>query len=125
MAWIKHSQEQGQKKIDPVKDIKTIKEYLKEVKTDLVPLIDLLNQLEELEKESSVHKESIYHVNLETQAEVIEKVLERYQFFQDDVDINGLRVKEIANEFLVRAQKAGLKDLVKEKKNNPHWKLRW
>ena len=114
-----------QDKVDIVKDLDAVIEFLQEVQSDVNLLLPELKKLEDLEKERKVATSGILHVNLETQADVLEKLLERYQFFQDDVDVSGLRIKAIANQFLKNAKKAGLSDLVKEKKNNKHWKFFW
>lgn len=119
------AKEEKRKKADPLKDIDAIQEFLAEIGADTKPLLKDLQRLEELEKEFTVAKPGILHVNLETQAGVIESLLERYQFFQNDVDVNGLRMKMIANEFLKRAAKAGMTDLVEEKKKSDKWKLLW
>lgn len=112
-------------KVEPLKDIESIKEFLSEICNDVKLLQKDLKKLEELEKEYHIAKSGIIQVNLETQAETIEKLMERYQFLQNDMDINGLRVKMIANEFLRRAAKAGMKDLAAEKKKNNKWKILW
>jgi hypothetical protein len=111
------------RKVDVLKDIDAIREFLKEVHHESSTLISNFDQLEELEKERQIASAGIIQVNLETQAGLLDKINERYQFFQDDVDINGSRVKIISKEFLKHAHKAGLKDLVAEKKKDPKWKL--
>ena len=50
-------------------------------------------------------------------------MLDQYEFIQNDVDINGIRLKRIAQEFLHNLGKADLKELQKEKKQK--WKLFW
>lgn len=112
-------------KMDQLKDIEAVSEFLKDVNGDAQQLVTEIDKLEELEKERQVGRESIVQVNLETQAEIFERLLEKYEYFQNDVDINGLRVKRMAHEFLKEAEKAGLKDLVKEKKKNPKWQFLW
>ena len=72
-----------------------------------------------------VASSGILHVNLETQAKLLDKLLERYGFFQDDVDVNGLRVKMIASEFLKRIKAAGMTDLVRQKEKDARWKMLW
>ena len=112
-------------KTDQLKEIEAVTEFLSEINDDSKYLLTQLNKLEELEKERQVGRESIRQINLETQAEVFDKLLERYEYFQNDVDINGLRVKRMAGEFIKEAEKAGLKDLVKEKKKSSRWQLLW
>jgi len=111
-----------EKKVDAVNDIQAIKEFLQDVNSDAKILLKELDQLEELEKERQVARSGIIQINLETQEENFEKILERYEFLENDVGINGLRLRMIAKEWLKHAQKAGLKDLVKEKKQSVRWK---
>jgi len=112
-------------KIDIVKDLEAIRDFISEVPFDVKTLVPELEKLEELEKERKVATSGIIHINLETQADVLDKLLERYQFLEDDVGINGLRLKAISNQFLKNAKAAGMKDLVKEKKNDRNWKFFW
>ena len=124
--WRRHfGKKKNKEKVDIVKDLDAIIEYLQEVNYDVKSILPELKKLEELEKERKVTRSSIIQINLETQAGVLDKLLEKYEFFQNDVDINGLRLKAIANQFLRNASKAGLKDLVKEKKVDKRWKFFW
>ena len=111
--------------IDIVKDVEAIKDFLSEINSDVNKLLPEFEKLEELEKERKVATSGIIHVNLETQADVLDKLLEKYQFLQDDVDINGLRLKAIANQFLRNAKAVGMKDLVQEKQRDRKWKFFW
>ena len=83
---------------------------------------ELLKNLKELEHERQVATPSLARVNLEAQADIIEKLIDQYEFFQDDADINGIRVKRIAHEYLFQAKKIGLNKLVKEKKRDLKWR---
>lgn len=112
-------------KVDVIKDSKAIVDFLGEAQNDISMLTSLLKQLQELQKEFSVTSTELRKTNLVTQADVLDKILQRYQFFQTDVDINGLRVKKIATEFLKTAKEAGLKELVDEKKKDTRWSLFW
>ena len=112
-------------KIDIVKDLGAIIEYLEEANYDIKNILPELKKLEELEKERKVADSGVVHINLEAQASILDGLLEKYEFFQNDVDINGLRLKAIANQFLRNAKSAGLKDLVKEKKEDKRWKFFW
>ena len=113
------------KKIDVLSDIEAITEFLNDIQADTKELLSQLKKLKELEKEYGVASPGILHINLETQAKVLDNLLERYGFFQDDVDVNGLRVKMIAAEFLKRAKAAGLTDLLKQKGKDNRWKMLW
>ena len=111
--------------VDVVNDIEAIQECLKDVTEEVRSLLPLLEELEELEKERQVAKAGVIKINLETQAKILDSVLEKYEFFQNDVDINGLRVKKIAKQVLKEAKKEGLKELVEEKEKMMHWKFDW
>src|SRR3989338_1453123 len=113
------------KKIDVLSDIEAITEFLNDIQADTKELLSQLKKLRELEKEYEVASSGILHVNLETQAKLLDKLLERYGFFQDDVDVNGLRVKMIAAEFLKRIKAAGMTDLLKQKGKDNRWKMLW
>lgn len=111
--------------MDVVANLDSIIDFLNDLKGEEKLLLTEIRKLQELEKERHVAKENLLTINLKTQAEVLEKILQRYEFFQNDIDITGVRIKQIANNFLKQAQKAGLKDLVKEKKKNHIWQLWW
>ena len=116
----------GKKRVDVAKDIAVIKEFLLDFDDDVKIILKLLEQLNELEKEYHIaNRQEVFEVNLNAQETVLEKLLERYEFLQNDVDINGLRVKRIAKEFLNRASKAGMRELVREKKKNSKWFFQW
>lgn len=108
-------------KVDVLKDIQAVLEELQDLKDEAKPLIKQLQKLEELEKEYEVGKEEVRLINLEAQAELLDQILQRYEFLQDDIDINAIRVRHVTKEFLKRAQLAGLKDLVAEKKQDRKW----
>lgn len=108
-------------KIDALKDLHAILQFLRDAPDDVKPVLKELQKLEELEKERQVAHADVMTINLEAQAELLDKIVERYQFFQDDVDINGIRLQEIMKEFLKHAEKAGLRDLVREQKKKHQW----
>ncbi len=114
--------EEPTEKVDALKDIEAIKEFLRDVKSDAEIVSALVEQLEELEKERHVGTEKVIQINLEAQSQILDKLIENYTFMQDDMDINASRLRTIASEWIKHAQKAGLSDLVKEKKVNPIWK---
>ena len=125
--WRKNifSNKEHKKKVDVQKDISAIIDFLQEINDDQKSIITNLRNLKELETEFEVAKEGIVQVNLQTQAKLIEKIIQEYEFLQNDVDINGLRVKMITEEFLKRLKKAGMHDLLKEKRLDPVWKMQW
>ncbi|MEK6937748.1 MAG: hypothetical protein AABX04_01760 [Nanoarchaeota archaeon] len=117
--------EHHKEQIDTVTDIQAMGEFLIGFRKDNEKLTKLLGELEELEKERLVATEGVVQMNIDAQVHLLEKLLEQYDFFQNDADINGLRLKRIANHLLKEAEKAGMHDLVKEKKKNPKWQFWW
>jgi hypothetical protein len=111
--------------IDAVEDVQAVANFLLDIEPEKVNLIKLLGELEELEQERKVAASGVLQINLQAQAKLMEKILQSYADFQNDVDINGLRVKKVAKNFLREAEKAGMKDLVKEKKHDPKWMFWW
>lgn len=125
-SWMKLlGKKQQTKKVDVLSDIEAITEFLNDIQADTKELVSQLKKLKELEKEYEVASSGILHINLETQAKLLDKLLERYGFFQDDVDMNGLRVKMIATEFLKRAKAVGMADLIRQKEKDMRWKMLW
>jgi len=125
-TWKKLFQKKEKKeKVDSLKDIQAIIEFLEDNPKETAILRTSLKKLEELEQEFLVAADRLKAVNLETQAKILDDLLERFEFYQNDVAISGIRLKKVADEFLKRARLEGLKDLVKERKDNPKWKYYW
>jgi len=114
-----------QEQIDVVKDIQAIGEFFIGSKRDAEKIVKKIGELEELEKEHLVASEGILQINVDAQIKLMEKLLEEYEFYQNDVDINGLRLKRIAKHLLKEAESAGMHDLVKEKKKDQKWQFWW
>ena len=108
-----------------LKDIEAVIDFLQEVHLDTEKLLERLKKLRELEKERIVAQEGLLYVNLQTQAELFDTLLRDYESFQDDASISSIRVQHIAKEFLQHAKKAGMKDLVKQKKKDQQWMREW
>ena len=119
------AKKERREKVDSLKDIQAIIEFLEDTPKETAILRTSLKKLEELEHEAQVANEKLLVVNLETQAKILDHLLERFEFYQNDVAISGIRMKKVADEFLKRARLEGLRDLVKERKNNPKWKFYW
>ncbi|MBI2151676.1 hypothetical protein HYU21_03065 [Candidatus Woesearchaeota archaeon] len=123
--WQALFKKKEEKQEDVIHDVQAILEFLKDIPEESRSLIPLFKQLEDLEKERQVASGHLTKINLETQSGVLEKILARYEALQNDADINGIRVKRIALDFLKKAKKAGLKDLVAEKEQSSRWRLGW
>jgi hypothetical protein len=112
-------------KVDVIKDLDAMTEYLKELPQEIEPILKEIEKLRNLEQERGVATKSIVQINLDAQAKVIDSLLEKYEYVQNDVDINMLRLKKVANEFLRNAKHHGMKDLVNEKKEDHRWRILW
>ncbi len=123
--WSRVFPKEAEPKVEVLKDIQAIQESLREAPGETKMLLKELQKLEELEKERQVARESMIPVNLEAQAKILDTILQRYEFYQNDADIGGIRIKQIAREFLKKARHAGLKDLVNEKKKDMKWQFDW
>lgn len=123
--WRKIFRPEPETKADVLKDISAIIEFLGDIGKNGKLLLPEMKKLEELEKESQVAKSGLLQTNLETQAKVLEKIIAIYESLQNDTDINGLRLKKIVQQFLARAQHAGLKELVEQKKQSTVWQCKW
>ncbi|MEW5896902.1 MAG: hypothetical protein AB1668_04375 [Nanoarchaeota archaeon] len=123
--WMKLFKKEKERKKDVLKDIEAVIDFIEDSRADTQALLAELKKLKELEQEYHVARANIIPVNLKTQEKILDKIIERYEFFQNDTDVNGLRVKMIAEEFLKRAEKAGLKDILAEKKKSDKWKFQW
>ena len=123
--WRKLFKPEPEQREDVAKDITAIIDFLQDAVQTPLLLLPEIKKLEELEKESHVAKSGLLQTNLETQAKILEKILALYESLQNDADINGIRVKRVAEELLRRAQRAGLKELVEKKRKDPRWQGKW
>ncbi len=112
-------------KADFLTNVSNAIDFLEDAPVEATAIIDLLKQLEELEKEREVSNEKLISINLQTQADLLDKLLDRYEYFQNDVDINGIRIKRIADQFLKNAKKAGLSELIENRKDDYRWTFNW
>jgi hypothetical protein len=102
--------------IDVLKDIVAMRDFLADVHNDEEVILTELTNLANLDKEFGVAKDSLLETNLSAQETVFDQLMRRYASFQNDVDINGIRLKMLAQLFLDRLIKHGKKDLAKDKK---------
>lgn len=123
--WGKLFHKEKEPKEEVLKDLSAIMEALNDLNVDLKALLPELHKLEDLERERQIASASLTPINLETQAELLDKILIKYEFLQNDVDVNGIRMKRVAKEFLHQAKEAGLNELVKQKQKDPRWNFNW
>ncbi len=115
------TKKESKTKIEPIKDIQAIQDFLNELQNDAVKLTEFFKQLQSLEQEYKVAKNDLLHINLQAQADLLDKIMPYYSSLAADSEINGLRLKLLATEFVKRARKAGMKDLAKDKKKSTAW----
>lgn len=102
------------------KDIDAIAEFLEDMPEDAKKVAGLLKEIDKLEQERMIARKEALTINIKTQMQLMDRLLELYQFLQDDIAINGERIGMIANQLLHHAKNAGI-DSFKEKKKS--WKL--
>ncbi len=123
--WRKLVKPEPEPKVDVTKDLAAVLEFLQDLSKAPKNLLTDLKKLQDLEAESHVAKSGLLQVNLESQAKILERIIDAYESLQNDTDINGIRVKRIVAQFLQKAQRAGLKDLVEKKKQDKKWECQW
>ena len=112
-------------KVDILKDTSAIQEFMSDIKIDIAYLHEKLFKLEELEKERQTASSTLTETNLKAQGNILDDLLKRYESFNTDTSINGIRLKMIADEWLKLAKKEGLAQLAKEKKKKEYWSFDW
>jgi hypothetical protein len=114
-----------EEKVDIPTDLEAIYRFLNEMDSDKQRLLKDITQARLLFSEAKVVNEELLDENLKHHIDVFDQVLQDYESFQNDVDINGIRVKKIAKELLRRASARGLSDIVKEKLKESRWRGNW
>ena len=110
----------GFKEVKIEDDLEAVLEFLREI--NVKELVKKIEKLKIMIHEQKVIHQELQGTNLEKQANQLEEVLTYYEFLENDADINGLRLRKIGQDILRKAEKAGLKDLVKAKKNDLKWR---
>ena len=101
-------------------DLQAVLDFLGEI--DVKELIKKIEKLKCMVHDAKVIHEELKTENLEKQIKQLDEVLTFYDFFQNDADINGLRLRKIGKDLLRKGQRAGLKSMVKEKKKDMKWR---
>ena len=109
------------KKVDILHDVDAMRDFLESVNGVSSKILKDLNAYEELEKERQVAKAGLVLMNLDAQADLVTKLIEKMSFLHDDCDLNMQRLEMITKQVLRNAKKAGMKDFVKE--NQEKWKI--
>lgn len=106
--------------VKSVDDLQAVLEFLREI--NVKELIKKVEKLKCMVHDAKVIHQDLKTENLQKQIQQLDEVLTYYDFLQNDADINGLRLRKIGQELLRKADQAGLKDLVKEKKKDLKWR---
>lgn len=115
-----------EEKIDVNKDLRAILTFLSDVKYDIAKLSQKFKQLKELRQEAKVlSEEKLRKKNLRKQIQLYDEILIDYEYFVDDADINGQRVKNIAKVLRKKAEEHGFKDLLEKINKKARWVFNW
>jgi len=97
--WEKLRKKSSTQKIDILHDIEAIKEFLGDVNLDSKRLLKQLDLIEEFEKERKVGRKEIKKIASQTEEKTLTEFSKQYGFFQNDVILNGVRVRMIKEQF--------------------------
>lgn len=113
-------------KADVDTDIDAIVIYLKDVHYDVDELVKMLTRLQKLRNEAQLLVDiALIKENLRKQIELYDRLLLRYEYYDQDAEINGIRIKNIAAQYRDEAQKHKLYDLVEKMKKESRWYFDW
>ena len=102
-------------------DLDAIISFLKEM--DVKDLIKQLETMRDTVNEEGIVEKDLAETNIKKQIEFFDKILNTYSYFENDFDINGIRLRKIGEELLKKAKERGLLELVREKKKDLKWRV--
>lgn len=107
-------------------DMQAIENFLDEVSFHVRDLSHTLADLRKLSGEASLLTDpKALKVNMSKQISLFDHLLVRYQFYQQDTDINGIRVKRIARHYKEKAKDYKLYSLLEMMKKEDRWFFDW
>lgn len=108
-------------------DLKAIKSFLQEIGSDVENIFYLCKQMERLrQKDLTNAPEETRRKNLEEQVKLWDKMLTIYEFFDEDVDVNSERVKNIAKDLRKKTKTVEIDEKLKRAMNTePRWTFNW
>ncbi|MBT4651524.1 hypothetical protein HOC13_03300 [Candidatus Woesearchaeota archaeon] len=121
VGWVKEEE----KIVKVEDDLRAVADFLSVLESDARELITLLTRMKDLVREEKTISTDLKRDNLEHQVQLLDELLKRYEFFQNDADINGIRVKEIGKDLLKKLKDNGLVELWREKKKDFRWSFDW
>lgn len=105
-------------------DIKAINTFLENVNEDINELQEISKELEELkEEENVIEDKNVEKENMRKQIKKFDKLLTKYEHFKSDADINAIRIKDLTETYLQKAEEKGLHSL--KDKMKKRWDLTW
>lgn len=111
---------------DPDTDIRAIRVYIEELHYDSEKLLKLLKELQSLRKDAAVlSDEQALAENLRKQIDTYDNLLLRYEYFEQDADINGIRVKNVARHLMEKAKEKKLYTVIDKIKKESRWMFDW
>lgn len=113
--------EKEEEEVKVEEDLEAVSGFLKEIEVE--ELRRKVARMKEMAREEKVIEEGLKAENLKKQIALFEEILQKYSFLENDVDVNGLRLKKIGEELLRKAEERGLGDLVKEIRKKGQWRL--
>jgi DNA repair ATPase RecN len=117
--------------VDIDKSMDIILNFLNEIKPTADELAKLYGQFQSLRKmELKLRKEKAgNHAlkdNMQKQIRKYDQILKAYELLELDTDVNGERVKKIADELTNKARKLNVnKDLLDKVTRSEHWTFDW
>ncbi|MFC1801391.1 hypothetical protein ACFLZB_02925 [Nanoarchaeota archaeon] len=114
-----------EKKLDINLDLRAVMGFLSEVDYDVQRILKQLRELQSLRREYRVlQDENMKKTNMTKQVNIFDQILDLYHYFEDDADINGHRIKNIAHAMKKAIEKTDNQKLIK-KTQDPKWTFNW
>lgn len=114
--------------LDVDKDLDAIFHFLKEYPKDIKKLANLLLEFKRLRNEEKQLRSENKDIkkNVSEQVKVFDEILKVYEYFQLDCDINGERVKMIANSIEKQAKSSDIPvRFIKKIEKSERWNFDW
>ena len=112
-------------KINVNKDVKAITYFLANLPYDDERLLRLFKEFLELRLEHyALSDDKLKRQNIIKQVNLFDQIIDLYQYFQDDVDINGKRVKNIAKALTKVVKDQNIEE-AKAKVQSLKWRFDW
>lgn len=106
---------QAEQKFSIEKEFDKVIDSLRESRTDLLKLLHLCNEMKESLSKGT--KEQLF---------AWDRLVKDYEFFEEDVDVNGERAKKITKALIEKAKEEGIdKEKLEQFKKKESWSFDW